>query len=146
MQLIRGMLIAGAVLMAGQVGMAAEEAASAPATRAARRTMGTPAEMPAELSARIDKGIELIEAKKYKELIETLSSPRTMQRFKEKGDLEATAAGFEKKAGELLKILKEAKTQKVLLAPDGNRAGLMDANGKRTITFDKVDGVWYLGN
>jgi len=102
------------------------------------------------LETAIPEGIRLLEAKEYKVFVEIFVPPADLKRIVEGSSLEEFAKKFgERKAPRLLEILKEIKGTKPSLDESGTKATFAlkeEKDGKKSITFVKVDKYWYIKN
>ncbi|MCG3179494.1 MAG: hypothetical protein BIFFINMI_01829 [Phycisphaerae bacterium] len=97
--------------------------------------------MPADLAARIDEAVRLLEAKDYTALVNGFTLPETLKALKSQKTDTDLAKDMEAKADQLLPKLKEAKTLRPTIAPDGNSAKFPN-----DVAFQKVDAQWYLAD
>jgi hypothetical protein len=102
------------------------------------------------LETAIPEGIRLLEAKEYKVFVEIFVPPADLKKIIEGSSLEEFAKKFgERKAPRLLEILKEIKGTKPSLDDNGTEATFSlkeEKDGKKSITFIKVDKYWYIKN
>jgi hypothetical protein len=103
-----------------------------------------------ELETAIPEAIRLLEAKEYETFLKTFIPPDDFKSVTKQVSLEEFAKRFGKdKAADLLRVLKAIKGTKPTLDPDGTKApfkhGIKGAP-KDSITFVKMDGLWYLQN
>ncbi len=102
------------------------------------------------LETLIPEGIRILEAKEYKTFVEIFVPPDELKKITEGTSLEEFAKTFgERKAPRLLEILKEIKGTKPSLDDNGTKATFVlkeEKDGKKAITFVKVDKYWYIQN
>ncbi len=104
-----------------------------------------------ELSAAIDKGIEMLEAEKGTEFLERYMMPDDMAKLKKSGHWEEIVAEFKKAhtAG-LLKVLKAIKGAKPEMSDDGETATFdvkkLEGEHPEKIQFRKLKDVWYIAD
>jgi hypothetical protein len=102
------------------------------------------------LETAIPEGIRLLEAKEYKVFVEIFVPPADLKKIIEGSSLEEFAKKFgERKAPRLLEILKEIKGTKPSLDDNGTEATFSlkeEKDGKKSITFVKIDKYWYIKN
>ena len=102
------------------------------------------------LETAIPEGIRLLEAKEYEAFVEIFVPPADLKKITEGTSLEKFAKRFgERKAPRLLEIFKEIKGTKPSLDDNGTKATFAlkeEKDGKKAITFVKVDKYWYLKN
>jgi len=102
------------------------------------------------LETSIPEGIRLLEAKEHKAFVEIFVPPADLKKITEGTSLEEFAKKFgERKAPRLLEILKEIKGTKPSLDDNGTKATFAlkeEKNGKKSITFVKIDKYWYIKN
>ena len=120
--------------------LAVAQSGPRPATRPASRPTSRPA--PAELSGAIDKGIELIEAQKLDEACELFISAKDLAWLKDHDQWEQMLKNFkERRATEVLAMLKAVKGQNCFVSEDGQLAWFT-IKGKGTPPFYLADGKW----
>ena len=102
------------------------------------------------LETAIPEGIRLLEAKENEAFVEIFVPPADLKKITEGTSLEEFAKRFgERKAPRLLEIFKEIKGTKPSLDDNGTKATFAlkeEKDGKKAITFVKVDKYWYLKN
>lgn len=110
-----------------------------------------PDEIRGSLEKIIPEAIRLLEAKEYGAFLETMMAPEDLAKVMEEKTFVEFAARFgEKKAASLLAILKTVKDRKPLISGDGNLATYslpveLDAP-KNMLTFERIDGRWFIRN
>lgn len=104
----------------------------------------------AKLDTAIDEGIRLLEDEEYIKFVKMFVPPDELKKITEKRSIEEFAEGFgEKNAPRLKKVLKSIKGSEPTIDDDGKMATyeLKEAVGsKKTISFVKIDKLWYLKN
>ena len=113
-----------------------------------------PADKPAateSLSAAIDKGIALLEAKKSTEFLERFMLPDVLSQIKKSGEWDEITSKFKLgRDASLLKTLKAAKEMKPVLSDDGTVATFdvkkLPGEHPPKIQFRKVKGLWYIAD
>ena len=95
--------------------------------------------------------VKLLEAKDYTSVLNAAVPPDTLKKLTEKQTVEEFAKEFgQKKAGELLTVLKSLKDAKPTLSEDGSKATFDIPEAvkfrKKTIVFQRIEKRWYLTN
>ena len=102
------------------------------------------------LETAIPEGLRLLEAKEYKAFVEVFVAPADLKKITERTSLEEFAKDFgDRKAPLLLEVLKEIKGTKPSLDDNGTKATFAlkeERDGKKSITFVKIDKYWYIKN
>lgn len=102
------------------------------------------------LETAIPEGIRLLEAKEYKVFVEIFVPPADLKKIIEGTSLEEFAKKFgERKAPRLLEVFEEIKGTNPSLDDSGTKATFAlkeEKDGKKSITFVKVDKYWYIKN
>lgn len=104
-----------------------------------------------KLDTVIPECIKLLEAKEYIKLLEAMVEPDHLNKLKEKeGGMEGFVEQFRKrKAGDLLKVLKEVKGRSPSMEENGTVATYevnVEGFSKKAIKFRKHDKYWYIMN
>jgi hypothetical protein len=104
-----------------------------------------------KLETVIPECIKLLEAKEYVKLLEAMVQPSELNKLKDReGGMEAFAEQFrKKKAGDLLKVLKDIKGRSPSMDENGSVAAYevnVEGFSKKAIKFRKVDKFWYIIN
>ncbi len=110
-----------------------------------------PDEIRQDLGKLVPETIRLLEAKEYATVLETLVPPDDFKKITSELPLAEFAAKFgEKKAAELLAVMKIVKDQKPKLSDDGNIATVSLPEStefpKKEIVFVKIEGRWFIKN
>lgn len=124
-------------------------AAAIPAGGAFGQTSSSqPASQPdvEKLSDKIDQAIQLLEEKKYAELIRLLASPKFVKNQEEKGTFNQTVAEFDsRQAQNLLNALKQTRGKQPTMRENGRHAIYeISISGRTELDFELIDGKWYL--
>lgn len=103
-----------------------------------------------KLETAIPEAIRLLEAKEYETFLKKFVAPDDFKKITKETTLEEIAKQFEKdKAAALLQVLKSVKDKKPTFDSEGKKATfkheVKDAP-KDSITFVKVDNLWYIQN
>ena len=114
--------------------------------------MTPPVDRQASVEDTRDLAIELLEKHEYRELIEKLVRPADLQKLTDKeGGVERVVAEFgqSEKPGALLDMLRRTRAMKPRLEEDG-KAARFDSDDPTAphggVTFEQVEGRWYLRN
>ena len=103
-----------------------------------------------KLETAIPEGIKLLTAKEHKPFVEMFVAPADLKEITKKTPLDEFVKRFaEDKAPKLLKVLEEIKDTKPTLDKTGTRATYTlkeNGDGKKSITFKKIEKYWYIQN
>lgn len=103
-----------------------------------------------KIETAVAEAIRLLEAKEYGALLKAFVPPEDLKKFTERGGFEELESQFAKSnAPELLEILKSIKGSTPKMENEGKKAVFQfkePRNGKKSITFNKIDKYWYIQN
>jgi hypothetical protein len=103
-----------------------------------------------KLETAVPEGVRLLEAKDYSTFLKNFITPDDLKKITEKAALDEFSKQFgENKAPRLLQVLKSIRDAKPTLDPSGKKATYElkePIDGKKTITWVKVDKHWYIQN
>jgi hypothetical protein len=123
-----------ALILAPTFARAQTTPATAPATQ--------PAAAPADLLAAIDQAIKLLEEGKLEDLINRFMPPKLKAEELKAKTLAQLAAEMKPEVNEALKSLRAARQARPTLSAGGTRA----TYDSEDITFEKIDGAWYIAD
>ncbi|RCS44597.1 hypothetical protein DTL42_16865 [Bremerella cremea] len=102
------------------------------------------------LATAIPEGIRLLEAEQYEEFLTKFVSPADLKMITARKSMDEFVNSFnERKAARVLKALKAIEGTKPKLDAAGTKANFVfkqEIDGKKSLTFVKVDKYWYLSN
>jgi len=104
-----------------------------------------------DLSAAINKGIELLDGKKTTEFLERYMVPDDIEKMKKSGHWEEITAEFKKDhVDEVLKVLNFIKDAKPKISEDGETATFdvtkLEGKHPNELHFRKIKDVWYIAD
>ena len=103
-----------------------------------------------KLDTAIPEAIKLLKAKDNKKLLERYVAPDDLKKMTDKVSIEEFAKKFgEEKAPRLLSALEEIKDSKPTFDKTETKATYAlskEMGGKKSITFKKVEKLWYISN
>lgn len=103
-----------------------------------------------KLETAVPAAIRLLEAEQYEEFLTKFVSPADLKIITARVPMDEFVKGFgERKAAQLLKVLKAIEDIKPELDAAGTTAKFVfkeEIDGKKSMTFLKVDKYWYIRN